>query len=85
MTFHFIVFTEAISQDRSWAWVGSSVSQITRMTRVKINTSIMGTMTRSTIHFTTLLQPGTRYIKECYGRRNYQNVQYSGTVRQELQ
>ena len=64
--------------------MGSSVLQTTRMTRIEISTSIMDTKTWRTIHSTILRQPGIRYAKECYDKRNYQYVQHSVTVIQEL-
>ena len=64
--------------------MGSSVPQTTRMTRVEVSTSIMDMKTLKITYSTILLRPGTRYVKECYGRKNCQYVRYNDTVIPEL-
>ena len=54
------------------------------MTRVEISTSTMDTKTWRNMYSMILLQPGTRYVKECYDRRKCQYVQNSGTVTPDL-
>ena len=50
----------------------------------KSRNQYLDTKTWRNMYFIILLQPGTRYVRECFGRRNYQYVQYSGTVIPEL-
>ena len=52
--------------------------------KVVISTSTMDTKTWRNTYSTILLQPGTRYVKECYGRKNCQHVRYNDTVIPEL-
>ena len=53
-----------VSQDRGYAWVGSSVPQTPRMTKVEIGTSINGYEDVRNMHSTILLQPGERVLRQ---------------------